>query len=225
MDLKAIAQSTLAALDKGTYIGPDGQDVPVAALVDACVTGTQFFDPEMLDAMRAAVLAQPQRFAAMSVEMTHETTLQCMQRLSQDAHHGRICALNFASARNPGGGFLGGARAQEESLARSSALYPSVVRCFDEFYTAHRNERSALYSDRMIYSPQCPFLRDDAGQWLAQPYTVDVITSAAPNAGAVMQNEPEQRASILPAFAERASKLLALAAHMHCDTFVLGAWG
>ena len=222
MDLKAIAQGTLAALDRGAYIGPDTQEVAIASLVEACIKGTRFFEPDMLNAIRDTVLAQAQRFASMSIQLVNETTLQCTRRLSQTEEYGRICALNFASARNPGGGFLGGARAQEESLARSSGLYPSLTHCFEEFYAFHRNERSALYSDRMIYSYQCPIFRDDAGHWLAQPYTIDVITSAAPNAGAIMQNEPSQSKYIIPVFAERARKVLALASHVQCDTLVLG---
>ncbi|MBY0487254.1 MAG: TIGR02452 family protein, partial [Flavobacteriaceae bacterium] len=40
----------------------------------------------------------------------------------------KVGVLNFASAKNPGGGFLGGASAQEESLARSSSLYSSLIK-------------------------------------------------------------------------------------------------
>ena len=52
----------------------------------------------------------------------------------------------------------------------------------------------------------CPVLRDDADQWLAQPYVVDCI---APNAGAIRHNEPAQRQHIVPTLTERASKILA----------------
>jgi len=39
----------------------------------------------------------------------------------------KTLCLNFASAKNAGGGFLGGSQAQEESLARSSALYATLM--------------------------------------------------------------------------------------------------
>jgi uncharacterized protein (TIGR02452 family) len=77
----------------------------------------------------------------------------------------------------------------------------------------------------MIYSPACPVFRDDAGQWLTQPYVVDIITSPAPNAGAIRQNEPANHQHIVPTLTERAGKILALAAARQCDALVLGAWG
>ncbi len=77
----------------------------------------------------------------------------------------------------------------------------------------------------MIYSPRCPVLRKDDGDWLEQPYQVNFITSAAPNAGAIRLNEPERLGDIPLTFHERASKVLALAAAQGCEVLVLGAWG
>ena len=45
-------------------------------------------------------------------------------------------ALNFANGINPGGEFLGDAKAQEEVLCRSSALYQTIID--DQMYLAHR---------------------------------------------------------------------------------------
>ena len=47
------------------------------------------------------------------------TTLSVSERYRDTPHLG---VLNFASARNPGGGFHTGANAQEESLARSTSM-------------------------------------------------------------------------------------------------------
>jgi uncharacterized protein (TIGR02452 family) len=64
----------------------------------------------------------------------------------------------------------------------------------------------------------------EQGQYTA-PDGVDFITSPAPNAGAIWQNEPANRQFIVPVLTERASKILALAASQQCDALVLGAWG
>ena len=223
MDAKAIAQGTVAALERGQYIA-EGNTIDLTGLLATCLSGTRSYDPEDLARLREHVLAQPASQPATTFAVVNETTLQGCTRLIASQQYRRIGVLNFASAKNPGGGFLGGAQAQEESLARSSALYFSLRQC-PEHYAFHRTQSTCLYSDRMIYSPACPVFRDDAGRWLAQPYVVDIITSPAPNAGAIRRNEPANLLHIVPTLTERASKILALAAAHQCDALVLGAWG
>lgn len=224
MDAKAIANGTIAALEAGLYTAPDGTVVAIRDIIDTCVRDTHYYEPDDLANIASQVAAQPVRHAATTVAIENETTLEGCARLVASLRYQRIGVLNFASARKPGGGFLNGAIAQEESLARSSGLYISLRQC-PQFYAFHRAQDTTLYSDRMIYSPACPVLRDDAGNWLARPYTVDFITSPAPNAGAIMRNEPRNRERIVPTLTERAGKVLALAAHRECDALVLGAWG
>lgn len=223
MDAKAIARETVEALEKGQYITPEGQTIDLTALLATCLNSTQSYEPDGLSRIREQVLARPASHLT-TFAVVNETTLQGCARLIASQQYRQIGVLNFASARNPGGGFLGGARAQEESLARSSGLYFSLRAC-PEHYAFHRAQDTCLYSDRMIYSPACPVFRDDAGRWLAQPYVVDFITSPAPNAGVILRNEPENQKYIKPVLAERASKILALAAYQGCDALVLGAWG
>lgn len=76
----------------------------------------------------------------------------------------RICVLNFASARHVGGGYLTGAKAQEEDVCRVSALYSSLL-CAPDFYNAHkaRGAENLRYSHRMVYSPDVPVFRDAGG--------------------------------------------------------------
>lgn len=137
----------------------------------------------------------------------------------------KTAILNFASAKNPGGGFLGGASAQEESLARSSSLYASQTKDW-EMYHYNRGETTFLYSDYMIYSPETLFWFDDGGNTFAQPLVVDVITSPAPNKGAMLQHDRQYEiAQIEKVFKSRIEKVLALAVVNGVETIILGAWG
>jgi uncharacterized protein (TIGR02452 family) len=224
MDPKRIANETLTAFQKGRYTSSEGVDIELLSLLQECLKGTRHFQPEELVALESLTSQRSLSRAPTTFSVTPETSLQGAARLSANKTYQRVAVLNFASARKPGGGFLGGAQAQEESLARSSGLYLSLLRC-PEFYDIHRSLDTCLYSDRMIYSPRCPVVRDDAGLWLPTPYLVDFITSAAPNAGAIMRNEPHNRARIGPTVRERVGKVLALAAHYQVDALVLGAWG
>ncbi|RKR10494.1 uncharacterized protein (TIGR02452 family) [Flavobacterium sp. 90] len=139
--------------------------------------------------------------------------------------NGKIGVLNFASAKNPGGGFLGGASAQEESLARSSNLYATQIKD-KTMYDFNKNQSSFLYSDYMIYSPNVLFWNDDNGDYFEKPLVADIITAPAPNKGAMLQhNRKEEIAETEEVFKKRMDKLLAIASKQKVDTLILGAWG
>ncbi len=119
---------------------------------------------------------------------------------------------------------MNGSQAQEESLARSSALYATQMARF-ELYEHNRARSTCLYSDWMLYSPGVPVFRRDDGQLLARPYPVSFLTAPAVNAGAVRQNEPDRADLIDATNRKRARKLLWVAATNGHATLILGAWG
>jgi uncharacterized protein (TIGR02452 family) len=215
----ALSEETLAIVERGTYTTADGASVSIREAVDRAVMGTELYRgadfPDALD--------PEQRVGETRFELTGETTLEATERLAGEGIADPF-VLNFASAKNPGGGFLNGSQAQEESLARASALYASQNARF-EFYDHNRAGSSCLYSDWMIYSPGVPVFRQDDGGLLDQPYFVSFLTSPAVNAGAVAQNEPQRVGEIASVNRERARKLLWLANRKRHEVLVLGAWG
>ena len=219
-----LARQTVEIVEQGRYSTAEGMEVDLQTSVARCLESTRSFTPEDLVKVEAEKLREPGSRRVLIYRVSNETTLAGARSLVASGQHSRVAVLNFASARNPGGGFLSGSQAQEESLARSSALYASLLR-FPDYYEFHRQQASLLYSDRMILSPDCPVFRDDDGTLLAQPYLVTFITSAAPNAGALAENQPKDLFQIPETLRRRASKVLALALHAGADALVLGAWG
>ncbi len=219
----AIAQQTVEIVKQGRYDLANGRAVEIAPLVDFCLAATRFYLPEQLEATRRSVLASVPEGDEATIEVRNESTLAGIFRPLAETSE-PVAALNFASAKNPGGGFLNGSQAQEESLARSSALYASLLRAPD-YFERHRASRSCLYSDAMIVSPSCPIFRDDDGNLLERPIAATFITSAAPNAGAIASNTPEELPLLRETFVRRSEHVLALAAAHGCRVLVLGAWG
>jgi uncharacterized protein (TIGR02452 family) len=214
--LRGIAQQTEEIVAAGAYRTAGGRMVAIAAAVEAARSGTRMFGPDPVRTPRPS--AVPTVF-----EVTGESSLEAARRLLSRSGE-RVAVLNFASARNPGGGYLNGAQAQEEALCRASALY-ACVREVREFYDHHRAHRDPFYTDRVIHSPAVPVFRDDRGRLLDEPYPTGFLTAAAPNAGVVRRRTP-QRATELPgALAVRAERVLETAVVCGYRRLVLGAWG
>jgi uncharacterized protein (TIGR02452 family) len=217
MDRAATAQETVRIVDEGGYAGPSGAWVDLRAEVEAARRGTRLYRPEEPESLsRASSPTSPR------VEVTPETTGAAGLRLAREGLDPLL--LNFASAKNPGGGFLGGAKAQEEDLARCSALYACQL-TQPAYYAANRAERSMLYTDHLIYSPRVPFFRGEDGALLDTPFLASVITSPAPNAGEHRARVPDDEATIREVLARRAAQVLAVAERHGHGTLVLGAWG
>jgi uncharacterized protein (TIGR02452 family) len=217
------ASETVAVVERGSYRTASGRVVDIARPVHECLNSTRYYTPEELNRLRKHVLGQTVTGHPTVFELVNETTLSGIARVLSRGQ-GPVAALNFASARNPGGGFLNGSHAQEESLARSSALYASQLRA-GEFYERHRASSSMMYSDAMILSPDCPIIRDDDGRLLDEPQMASFITSAAPNAGAAAGKRREDLSAIPDVFRRRSEYVLALAASQGYRQLVLGAWG
>jgi len=213
-----IAESTLAACESGRYANARGQIVELRAAIDNAVAGTRLYD-------LATYTSPPvrERVPATAYEVTSETTIEAVRRLAAE-RGGHVACLNFASAKNAGGGFQRGAQAQEESIARSSALYPCLL-TQPAHYTRNRAHHSALYLDLAIWSPHVPVFRDDAGAWLDAPVPCSVITCAAPNASALRQHGAFDAAEVAATLRTRAAFVLAIARDHGALRLVLGAWG
>jgi len=218
-----LAKQTVEIVERGSYKSAGGRVIDIAKTVRACLDATRFFPAEDLEGIRKDALSRSTEKLATTFEVVNETTLAGIARVLSDGQ-GPVAALNFASAKNPGGGFLNGSHAQEESLARSSALHASLLRAW-EFYERHRAMPSLLYSDAMILSPACPVIRDDDGTLLDTPQLATFITSPAPNAGAAADKRPDELPHIPDVFRRRSEYVLALAASQGYKHLVLGAWG
>ncbi|WP_406390172.1 TIGR02452 family protein [Streptomyces sp. NBC_00887] len=215
--LRGIARDTEAIVTAGRYRAPDGRAVSIERALTAALSGTRLYGPEPVP---VAVLDTDR---TPSFEVTDESSLQAAHRMTAGST-ARVAVLNYASARNPGGGYLNGAQAQEEALCRGSALHATLLRA-PEYYAHHREERSAFYTDRVIHSPGVPVFRDDRGRLLDTPYTVGFLTSPAPNAGVIRRQTPAEAHRIPAALASRAERVLEVAAVRGYRRLVLGAWG
>jgi uncharacterized protein (TIGR02452 family) len=214
-----IATENERIVAEGGYTAAGGTRVSLRAALNAAADGTRLHLPEE----DLAVPAGTGGGAGCRVEVTAEGSLQAARRLF-DSGPGEISVLNFASARNPGGGYLRGAKAQEEDLCRQALLYSCLVRA-PEYYQAHRDSDDLLYSDRVIWSPQVPVVRGDNGALLAEPYLISFLTSPAPNAGQVLVRDPAAGERIREALRRRAARVLEVAAAHGVRRLVLGAWG
>jgi len=206
----ALGRSAVEAARQGYYISEAGQHINWREAVEAaCATKVSIPPHAVLPTHYGSA------FSETRLQVSNETTLGAAFRLVESGL--KPLALNFANGIQPGGGFLGGARAQEEVLCRSSALYQTLVD--DPMYEAHRQRPRPDSTDWAIYSPNVPVFRKDDGTVLDCYWPLSFLTCAAPYAPAIGQSEAGDLLE------HRIYRILAIAQSYGYTTLVLGAWG
>lgn len=227
MDRKAIARETLEIMKRGTY-ETEGRTVNISGQHRASIENSRLFTPddakELLEHYPENTLSER---GVVSKPTTDIRTINCstVDAILMLADEGirNPGVLNFASAKNPGGGFLNGAMAQEESIAASSGLYHTLTKN-ESYYRNNRNCPSMIYTDHGIYSPEVVFFRDGRFRLLEEPVTASVLTLPAVNMGQVLQ-KGEDVIEAEKAMKRRMKLALAIFARMNARHLILGAYG
>lgn len=206
----ALGQSAVTSARQGYYLTESDRRVDWSeAVTAACAAKRSIAPNDSLPHHDADAFLETQ------VQVSNETTLGVAFRLVEHGH--KPMALNFANGVQPGGGFLVGAKAQEEVLCRSSALYETLVN--DPMYATHRKRSRPDSTDWAIYSPDVPVFRKDDGTSLDNYWPLSFLTCAAPYAPAIGQPEAGNLLQW------RIHRILAIARSCRHTTLVLGAWG
>lgn len=209
----SIANETIKIIKQKNYTTILGKYVDISNEVDNAINNTILYK-EQLPIKSYSDNIKP------TIEVINETTTNAARRLLSLGKKD-IVALNFASGRNVGGGFLSGAIAQEEDLCRSSALY-ECIRRKPVYYNENILCDNHLYTDNIIYSPNVPFFRSDDLSFLDEPYLLSIITAPAP---CVRSLDNVDETLLYNTIYNRAVKIIQIAEENKHKNIILGAWG
>lgn len=179
-----------------------------------------FYEKETKEAMKnteviinGASLLREKGNKAQSIRVIHKGSVQTIEGVVTPS---RIAVLNFADALTPGGLVWEGVETQEEDLCRCSNLYPCISqdKVFDDYYGYNRSLENDIYSDRLIYSKDVLFFKDETYWCLSIPVKCDVITCPAP----VECND-------INIFKQRIKSIIGAAYKAGVDRLILGKWG
>ncbi|MCI9560766.1 TIGR02452 family protein [Clostridiaceae bacterium] len=234
MDRKAVARETMAIMKQGYYVVSGGKKVEIKEELEHSVTASRLIAPKegqkLLEVYETGYQKEKSGDGKGDSSVKTEwksrvenlSTVDAIFKLVQEGKK-NIGVLNFASAKNPGGGFLNGAMAQEESLAASSILYETLV-AHEEYYRVNRANSSMMYTDYGIYSPDVVFFRDGRFALVEEPVKASVLTLPAVNMGQVILKGEDVGQAEQVMF-RRMKLALAIFADQGVKNLVLGAYG
>ena len=219
MRLKKIAKETMKITRQG-YYELNGMRIELPKRkYDEVIAIT----PEQADAARWSLLGRK-----LSKNYPGNIYVWCISSFGAVACFDRFLVLNFANAFTPGGGFMNGAEAQEESLCRESTLYASLVtEKAVGMYEYNRSLNSPAASDYMLLSPEvCVFRDHDSHKLFEKPYTASVLTVPAVNLHGYDDcvHKPASQ-EIDELMYRRIENMLAVAIAHEYKNLILGAWG
>ena len=181
----------------------------------------------------------PGRYSSTRIQVIGKRSFQAAMDLKREYPDAKVAVLNFANAFHPGGGVKNGSSAQEESLCRTSILYPVLEShdLMERYYCYHDRINDPKATDSLIYTEDVVIFKTDTDlpEMMAQSDWVkaDVITCAAPDLRPcgnayveLVGNGASLSASAQFGYhVRRAIHILTVAAASGADCLVLGAFG
>lgn len=217
---KEIAKETVRILEKGDYLYRNKR-VDIKEMQTYSEENTVLITPKEGEELLKG-LDKRGKEGNPRISVSNEATVKAVLDFSEVGVK-NIGVLNFASAKNPGGGFLNGAMAQEESIAASSGLYHCQLKQY-KYYDENQAYRSMMYTDYAIYSPDVVLLRDDRFQLIEDPVSASVLTLPAVNYGQVLR-KGEDAKKAKEVMKKRMKLSLAIFAAKGDKNLILGAYG
>ncbi len=143
----------------------------------------------------------------------------------------RIGVVNYASPVTAGGGVIRGALSQEESMCRSTTLYPCLhtLELQEQFYDKNRECGTFCYTDACIYTPGIiGICRDGVLPERLQEkdwYVMDVISCAAPNIRMDSVSGDNSRHNLQSILDKRIRGIIQVALCNRIEVLILGVFG
>jgi uncharacterized protein (TIGR02452 family) len=235
-NLIAVFKGTEAAIEKGCYTAPSGKTNPLPPSdIQAMQLGTRMYSSA--PAWNQARRGQFQTVVTVVDQDSLRAASECCAR----GEHPLV--YDLANAQHPCGGVLGGAPAQEETIARCSTLYyalePTKNRTLAQQLPLKQGApRFRIPETGGIFIPSVTVFRDASNgyQFLENPLSIAIFATAAYNqkpghwGGSRGTPGPEGKPSkaqfdFIPGTREKLRTQLAAAAELGFEDLVLGAFG
>lgn len=132
---------------------------------------------------------------------------------------GKVCVLDPANFRTPGGNYLGGGWSPEEQICAESTLFAVLEGLKEQYYDGNRQSgRGGLNTDRAMYLHDITFTTEGVTKQR------DVLVIAPPNRRFALENHRSEAECDMD-LANRIEALMRIAAVHEPDTLVLNAFG
>ena len=167
----------------------------------------------------------------MKVEVFEGTSIDPLfsKNEQKDLSGKNIGILDFASYKNPGGGFLKGSISQEEFLCHHSTLY-LLLNNLSHYYKI-RKSKKGKYGDDMFYIRDVLFFKDNSDNKLLSKSEknenfrcADVITCSAPNKKVMLKNGYSEK-NVKKTMEKRIKNIFKCAVQESINVLILGAFG
>lgn len=165
-----------------------------------------------------------------SIRIIPTDTISAVIEYHSTAPQDKICLLNFADYKCPGGTFI--VRdippAQEEAICYCTNLYQEISKYSASWYAPHQKAlNKGLYANESILSKNISVVASAPGVLLPKEecFQIDVLTCAAPNLNYLSRNGQKNCSEAIEAQKDRVRYVMELLCGEQYDAVILGAFG